>query len=294
MINFSSRRTVISITLLTIVLAGIAFWLFKSDKITTNNPVIVNNLVSLTPVHSVIGKSVQGRSIDAYTFGTGKKHIVFVGGIHGGYEWNSVALAYKFLDYLSITPNIVPPNVTLTVIPSSNPDGLYRVTGKEGRFLISDVSSSQTVQESGRFNANEVDLNRNFDCKWQPKSEWKNKTVSAGTASFSEPESQAIRSFVSKNNPSAVIFWHSQGNAVYASRCENGTLPETVKIMNLYAGASGYSPVETFTAYETTGDSEAWLASIGIPAITVELKTHETVEWEENLAGVRALLEYYK
>jgi hypothetical protein len=280
--------------LVAIVLGVFAFWLLKDNKTTLETPVVVNNLENLTPMHTVIGKSVQGRNIDAYTFGNGKNHIALVGGIHGGYEWNSVTLAYKFLDYLGTTPNIVPANVTLTVIPVSNPDGLYRVTGKEGRFVASDVSSSQSVQESGRFNANEVDLNRNFDCKWQPKSVWKNKTVSAGTAPFSEPESKAIKSFVSKNNPVAVVFWHSQGNAVYASRCENGTLPETVKIMNLYAGASRYSPVETFTAYETTGDSEAWLASIGIPAITVELKTHKTIEWEENLAGVKALLQYYK
>ncbi|OGY58454.1 MAG: hypothetical protein A3F24_00675 [Candidatus Colwellbacteria bacterium RIFCSPHIGHO2_12_FULL_44_17] len=65
-------------------------------------------------------------------------------------------------------------------------------------------------------------------------------------------------------------------------------------IMNEYARASGYSAVESFGQYEVTGDAEGWLASIGIPAITVELKTHETIEWEENLAGIKALFEYYE
>jgi len=42
-----------------------------------------------------------------------------------------------------------------------------------------------------------------------------------------------------------------------------------------------------------TGDAEGWLASIGIPAITVELSTHETIEWEKNFAGIRALLDHF-
>ncbi|MDO8601780.1 MAG: hypothetical protein Q7R62_01445, partial [bacterium] len=82
--------------------------------------------------------------------------------------------------------------------------------------------------------------------------------------------------------------------AVYASECNNGILPKTLEIMNVYARAAGYRSINVFDAYKITGDAEGWLASIGIPAITVELTTHETVEWEKNLAGIKALFEYYK
>jgi hypothetical protein len=64
--------------------------------------------------------------------------------------------------------------------------------------------------------------------------------------------------------------------------------------MNIYSKASGYKAVDSFDAYPITGDAEGWLASIGVPAITVELSTHETIEWERNLAGIKALLEYFK
>jgi hypothetical protein len=64
--------------------------------------------------------------------------------------------------------------------------------------------------------------------------------------------------------------------------------------MNAYASASGYPAVDSFDAYEITGDAEGWLASIGIPAVTVELSTHEAIEWERNLAGVTALFDLYK
>ena len=102
------------------------------------------------------------------------------------------------------------------------------------------------------------------------------------------------KNLVLKNNPIAVVFWHSQANAVYASECENGILPETLDIMNVYSNASGYSPVESFDSYEITGDAEGWLASINIPAITVELKNHEDIDWKQNLAGIKALFEYYE
>jgi hypothetical protein len=91
-----------------------------------------------------------------------------------------------------------------------------------------------------------------------------------------------------------VIFWHSAAGSVYASECDKGILPQTLDIMNAYAGASKYPAVKSFTAYKVTGDSEGWLASISIPAITVELSSHDSVEWERNLAGIKALLGYFK
>ena len=63
--------------------------------------------------------------------------------------------------------------------------------------------------------------------------------------------------------------------------------------MSAYASAAGYTAVDTFDSYEITGDAEGWLASIGIPAITVELSTHETTEWEKNLAGMKAVIAHY-
>ncbi len=288
---FTRPVTIIIIIFIVIVLGVVAVLSF-SKKEPVVIPVVVKEI--LEPVHKVIGRSVDGRDIDSYTYGSGEKRLLLVGGIHGGYEWNSVSLVYLFKDYLDANPEIVPKNITVTVIPSANPDGVFRVTGKEGRFDISDVSKDKKVLASGRFNANEVDLNRNFDCKWQPKSTWQQKTVSAGTKPFSEPESEALRSFISENNPSAVIFWHSQSNGVYASQCERGILPGTLEIMNVYSSASGYPAIKTFDAYVTTGAIEDWLASINIPAVTVELSTHETLEWEKNLAGIKAILQYYR
>ncbi|PIR89280.1 MAG: hypothetical protein COU07_00050 [Candidatus Harrisonbacteria bacterium CG10_big_fil_rev_8_21_14_0_10_40_38] len=242
--------------------------------------------------YEIIGKSVEGRNIESYTYGAGDEHLVFIGGIHGGYEWNSVVLAYNAMDYLETNKESIPENLKITIIPSMNPDGVYKVLGKEGRISEKDAKPTEETIP-GRFNAHNVDLNRNFDCKWQPESTWRGNKVSAGTSAFSEPEAQAIRDYMLKEHPSAVVFWHSQAGEVYTSECEDGISDETRNLMKTYAKASGYKESETFDYYAVTGDAEGWLARVGIPTITVELKTHENVEWDRNLAGMKSIINYY-
>lgn len=289
--SFFSKPVIIVLVVIVVIGVGISVFFVsrKKPEIVVPTPVEVSS----APKYKVIGTSVEGRKIESFKFGSGGKHIAFVGGVHGGYEWNSVLLAYEFMDYLEENPEIIPDNLTVTIIPSLNPDAVFDVTKKEGRFALSNVSKDQKVLEAARFNANKVDLNRNFDCNWQATSTWRSNPVSGGSMPFSEPEAEALRDFALQNKPDAVIFWHSQANAVYASECHEGILPVTLDIMNAYAKAAGYQAVKTFDSYKITGDSEGWLASINIPAITVELKTHETVEWEKNLAGARAIFKYF-
>ena len=245
------------------------------------------------PDVSTIGSSVEGREITSYQFGTGEEHLLFVGGIHGGYEWNSSLLAWQFIEYLTANPDLVPETISISIIPTLNPDGLAMVTGTGGQFDIRDVPDPSTRVAAARMNANDVDLNRNFDCKWEPESTWRGNVVSAGTAPFSEPETAALRDYVTSESPSAVVFWHSQANNVYASECEEGVLPETLTLMETYATAGSYGAVPSFDAYPITGDAEGWLASIGIPAVTVELESFETIEWERNLRGTMAVVDTY-
>lgn len=238
----------------------------------------------------ILGGSVENRPIEVYRFGTGDTELLYVGGVHGGYEWNSILLAYQFIDYLDANLNRIPEDLTISVIPNLNPDGLFAATGLEGRFTAADITDySMHETGEGRFNANSVDLNRNFACNWAPESTWRGQTVSAGDAPFSEPEAQALRGYVNQTNPAAAVFWHSRANAVYASECNDGVLPDTLRLMNTYATAANYAAVPSFDAYPITGDMEGWLASIGIPAITVELDTRTSTEWSQNQAGSIAI-----
>lgn len=238
-----------------------------------------------------IGHSVEGRPIEVYSYGEGDRRVLLVGGMHGGYEWNSILLAYEMIDHLEANPEFIPAGLAIDIIPNLNPDGLFLATGLSGRFAATQVTDhSMHETGTGRFNANGVDLNRNFACRWAPESSWRGRTVSAGSAAFSEPEAAALRDFVAENRPAAVIFWHSQANNVYASECEDGPLPLTLTLMNAYAKAAYYGAVPSFDAYPITGDAEGWLASLSIPALTVELETRTSTEWQRNLTGVEAIL----
>lgn len=285
--RFLRRALVVGVLVLG---AGISFVFTRGAR----PPVPEPEPQAASPPHTeIIGRSVEGRDIIAYTYGSGATRLVFVGGVHGGYEWNSVALAYRFMDYLEAEPAAIPAAVSVIVVPSLNPDGLFRVIGREGRFSPVDAPAEEDTSGKGRFNANGVDLNRNFDCMWKPTGTWRNTTVSGGISPFSEPESRALRDFILPKKPAAVIFWHSKSNAVYASECGGNILPATRGMMDAYARASGYAPATTFGAYAVSGDAGDWLSSVRIPAITVELATHTGVEWEQNLAGIKALFGYY-
>jgi hypothetical protein len=240
---------------------------------------------------SVIGASAGGHNLTAYHFGSGEKELIFVGGIHGGYAWNTVLVAYELIDYLEESPEDIPEDIKVTVIPVLNPDGLDEIVGTTGRFSPSDVSGDIT---EGRFNANNVDLNRNFDCDWQETGVWQDKTVNAGSEVFSEPEARAFRDYVESNNPTAVVFWYSAAGGVFASNCHNGIPEETQAITDVYAENSGYPAYQEFDFYEITGDAVNWLAKNNIPGISVLLSDHENTEWSKNKAGIKALFEYYE
>jgi len=299
------KKIIISVVLVVLLISVGVYFLTRSSSDTITNTQDQNGVENIDQMdeeqevvvedetRTVIGSSVEGREIVAYHYGEGDKEVVFVGGIHGGYSWNTALVAYELMNYLETDREAVPANVKVTVIPVLNPDGLYKVAGKVSLFTKADIATSQAVVTSGRFNANNVDLNRNFDCDWQENAVWQSQSVSGGSSAFSEPESQAFRDYVTANSPESVVVWYSAAGGVFASNCHNGVLSETTALTNTFAKASGYPAYQTFNFYEITGDAVNWLAKNNIPAISVLLTNHQDVEWNKNKAGIDALLEYY-
>jgi predicted deacylase len=234
----------------------------------------------------VIGQSAQGREITAYWYGQGPRWVALVGGLHGGYEWNTTLLAYQMSDYLAAHPEALPAGVRVAVIPAANPDGLAATVGRAGRFRPQEARLAGWAQ---RLNANKVDLNRNWDCDWQPQGRWRAQTVSGGKAPFSEPETQALRDFLTQPQVAAVVFWHSAAGWTLAGGCGE-RLKAGDALAQVYADASGYVFQQNFSPYPVHGAAADWLAGQGIPSIDVELRNHQDTDWERNLKGVQALI----
>src|SRR3990167_5613718 len=296
----NTKNTIIALIVIIIVGLGIYF----SFRPSPNNSEVTDSQATTTPMaelseidktKTVIGKSVEGRDIVAYHYGVGTTtRLLFVGGIHGGYEWNTALVSYELMDYLEKASSTIPANVRVTVIPVLNPDGLAKVTASTtARFSPPDISLDSALLTAARFNGRNVDLNRNFDCDWQSSGTWQNKAVSGGSEVFSEPESRAIKNYVETNKLAAVVVFYSAAGGVYASNCHNSISAETRALTKTYADASGYKAYEDFDFYEITGDMVNWLAKNNIPAISVLLSNHKDTEWTKNKAGIDALIKYY-
>ena len=237
--------------------------------------------------YAIIGFSTEGRAIEVFSFGGGPNDVVFVGGIHGGYEWNTVLLAYEMIDYFNGNRGAIPSGATIHIVPVANPDGLYQVTGRDGRFSADLIGEAP---RAARFNGREVDLNRNWSCGWSSSARWGSATVNPGSGPFSEPETRALRDYFIRVAPRSVIFWHSAFGLVAAGQCEGDV--GGGELAQVYGDTAGY-PVGAFTAYALSGTASDWLSEQGIPAAAVELTTHESTEFGRNLEGVLATLSLF-
>ncbi len=268
----------------------------ENDTVVDVDGEIIDELTETeTATQEIIGQSVEGRDIIAYHFGTGDKNILLVGGIHGGYAWNTALLARKAIDHFTNdTTGELPENIRITIIPTLNPDGLSQVIGDADikSFTAYDVSGTQEDKIAARFNANKVDLNRNFDCRWQTEGVWKDTKVSGGSKPFSEPESNAIKTYILNNTPDSVVVWYSSAGRVYASACEQQTTAQTLELTNIFSDASGYTSHKEFGYYDVTGDMTNWLAKQGITAISVLLTDKENTDWEKNKRGIEAIINH--
>lgn len=256
-------------------------------------PPLPTEPVDISPIQGgefYYGSSTKGHQLTGYTYGSGEQTLVFVGGIHGGYEWNTTLLAEQLREHLRTHPQFIPEDIRVVIIPSANPDGLDLVVDDITRFTADEIATN-TIP--ARFNARGVDLNRNFDCQHEPEALWRTTEVDAGAEPFSEIESLALANYLEIIEPTVVIFWHSAAAGVYESHCGEKQHPDTNTIAAIYADAANYPHYETFDNYPVTGDASDWLATVDIPAITVELSTHDSTEWAKNLAGFTAVVGHY-
>lgn len=242
---------------------------------TLPEPTSVLDRFSSEPI--VIGRSRGGREISVRRFGTGARVLLLVGGIHGGWERNTVRLMDDLIAYFSVTPNDIPSDVSLMIVPVANPDGLALRNDDDLRGL-------QT-----RFNGAGVDLNRNWSCEWSETAFWQQVRVNPGERPFSEPESQALADFIVQVRPAAVLFYHSVANGIFAGAC-SGVDGGSQVLAQMLGEAAGYPYTRDFTAYPLSGVASNWVAGQGIPSADVELRSATDNETEQNLNGVLAVL----
>jgi predicted deacylase len=217
----------------------------------------------------IVGQSAQGRDIIGWSFGAGPHTLLVVGGIHAGFESNTVLLVNELVAHFQAAPASLLPGMRLILIPVANPDGL--VLGR---------------QTAGRFNANGVDLNRNWGCEWSEEAYWQDRRVDPGPRAFSEPETQALARLIRETQPAAAIFYHSAANGIFTGDCPAGGVSD--ELARVLGEASGYAYGQPFSAYRVTGTAASWVDGQGIPAVDLELTGTRDTEFVRNLRAIQA------
>lgn len=225
-----------------------------------------------------IGKSVNGRDIEMYRFGDGGDIRLIVGAIHGGYEWNTADLLFALVKNIQEEKIQIPDNITLYILPALNVDGYYEY--RESVY--------------GRANANGVDINRNWDAFWQET--WSKEgcfayaELTAGTVPFSEPETRALADFITQNNVSALISYHSAMASIFAGGRPEPD-PKSDELAIKLAEVSGYSyPPNDGGTCEYTGQLIDWASLQGIAAVDIELTDHQNLDHDINRKVLEAFL----
>ena len=176
-----------------------------------------------------LGKSSEGREIIAFDLGKGSKKVVMCAAMHARehivtnfimYMADSYALGYEnseTRDNYNIRALL--DNVTLTIIPMVNPDGINLVqhgyeSTKDPEY-VSGMKTNSYGYKGWKANINGVDLNNNFDYLWHPKGSQPSYAGYGGPYAASEAETQVMRKFIDETDFDIFASLHTQGQVVY-------------------------------------------------------------------------------
>ncbi|XP_022916952.1 carboxypeptidase B-like [Onthophagus taurus] len=240
----------------------------------------------------VIGSSIEGRPLKLLKISNGNannKAIWIDGGIHAR-EWITPATVSFIIDHLvhnieSESKNLQ--NLDYYIIPVLNPDGYEYSHGRDRLWRKNRARGSSSFFNG--FQCAGTDLNRNYGYKWGGKGSGKNpcQEIYAGSGPFSEPETAAVKKFISntKANWKASISYHSYGQYIlfpwgYEKLITtdyqdlNKVAQDVANAIKKETGATyTYGPAGN-TLYPASGGSDDWAkGAMGIKyAYTIELR----------------------
>jgi hypothetical protein len=232
-----------------------------------------------------IGSSRQGREIFAYQLGTGQTKIALVSAIHGN-EVGTTKLARKIINWLSTTEKDFK-NFSFYIIPCLNPDGFQ---------LARSCPQYWRGGRAGRFNAQQVDLNRNFKTtSWQGSSIWSSgqnysqkDEVFCGSSAGSEPEVAGLSDLMVKENIKLLFSFHNVGRDVMPSSDDLA-----IKLAKIYCQQTDFTFVsrEDWQKLAQTGTARQWCEENSVSYVEVECPYRWGSDWPRQKKAISACLD---
>jgi len=188
--------------------------------------------------YRIAGTSVQGRPIMYTVLGQGPDVTLILAAIHGN-ESAGTPLVRRLAEHLKQSTYLLE-GQTVVLIPAANPDG--------GAY-------------NTRYNANKVDLNRNF------ATENRINNMEFGRMALSEPEARDIYQLIRQYNPDRIVSIHQPMGCIDYDGPGYALASRMAQYCNL--------PIKKLGAKPGSLGSYAGV-TLGIPIITFELSQSDT------------------
>jgi predicted deacylase len=199
---------------------------------------------------------VKGRPLRIIDVGSGPRHVLWIGGIHGDEPEGRAATAALADAFMAAD---LGQSVTLTILEDANPDGRAAFT---------------------RANANGVDLNRNF-----PSSNFDASQAVYGRRPLSQPESKAVADEVLTIKPQLIVVCHAWAGASFI----NYDGPATTLAARFSADSGMAVRTDSRLGEATPGSLGAWAGNtVGIAVLTLEFLrgSNSTRDWEKTRTAI--------
>ncbi|MEK4564816.1 M14 family metallopeptidase [Alkalihalobacillus sp. FSL R5-0424] len=238
---------------------------------------------------TIIGHSVMGQPIYAWSIGVGKRSCFYSGGWHAN-EWHTSKFLSRFfleaVNHLkqdkkwhgySLTDLFA--SIQLHIVPMVNPDGIDLVLqgiydGHPHQRNVLEIN--QGIKRFNHWSANirGVDLNHQWPAGWDeeakgsPKKPWPRHY--GGPHPLSEPEAMAVYQYVQRIEPDYVLAFHSQGQVIYWGY-RNLESKQSKEMVDKLCQVSSYTAVHT--ADSDAGFKDWFIKETNRSGFTIEVGT---------------------
>lgn len=238
-----------------------------------------------------IGYSWAGRNLYTLTIGNPKDCVLYTAATHGS-EWITTLVLYRFIEDLchhlradtlfsSIRLEPLFKEKGVTFLPVVNPDGVeINLLGymSAGNFDSLVATAAKGQYQTWNANARGVDLNHNFDARWQDIKKMElNHGINApaphqfgGPFPESELETYALTKLCRERKFSSAFALHAQGEEIYY-KFEDYDPPKAELMAKVLAASSGYALVTQEGLASYGGFKDWFIEEFERPAFTIEL-----------------------
>ncbi len=236
------------------------------DSVIAGHRNIITNRIS-------IGQTIEGRDLWAFkisdnpSIDEGEPEVLYTAAIHAR-EVITPLILLNFIDSLATNygvsteiTNLVDTRALWFVVVV-NPDGYYHneVTNPGGGGMW---RKNRRNNGDGTYG---IDLNRNYGYNWGYDDDGSSPTTSSetyrGTGPFSEPETQAMRDFISAHHFVLTLYYHSYSNLILWPWGYDQLYTPDDDIFQVIGDSitsyNAYDPGPSWTLYVTNGSSDDW------------------------------------